>query len=55
MIGSCQPDGTISGSFGQILKKGGLEIKVLVRSGETDQTKKDMIGDKVIGYGWNSQ
>ena len=55
MIGSCQPDGSFTGSFGQILRKGGLDIKVLVRSGETDQTKKDMIGDKVLGYGWDSE
>ena len=29
-------------------------MKVLVRSGDTDQSNKDLIGYKVLRYGWDS-
>ena len=51
MVGYQRKDGTYSGTFGQILKKGGLEMKVLVQTGDTDQSQKDLIGVKVLGYG----
>ena len=48
------PDGTFSGTMRQILGKGGLKMKIVVSSGETDEAVKHIIGNKVLGYSWNA-
>ena len=53
-VGTKLPNGEFTGSFGKILKLGGLPIKVLIKTGDTDQSQKDLISDKVLGYGWDS-
>ena len=54
MKGFRLPDGTFSGTMRQILDKGGLKMKVIVSSGETDEAVKHLIGNKVLGYSWNA-
>ena len=54
MKGKKLEDGTFSGTCAQILSKGKLNIKAIISSGETDEDSKDLIGNKVFGYGWNS-
>ena len=44
-----QQDGTIP----QILSKGSLKLKVMVPSGELNQTKIKLLGNKILGVGWN--
>ena len=47
-------DGTFSGTMRQILDRGKLKQKVMVRTGETDEEVKHLIGNKVFGYKWNA-
>ena len=54
MKGSRLADGTFTGTMRQILDKGGLKMKVIVSSGETDESVKHLIGNKVLGYSWDA-
>ena len=54
MMGVKQEDGSYSGTFGEILKKGKLLVKVMVPSGETDKEAMDMLGNKVLAYYWDA-
>ena len=54
MQGDRLPDGTYSGTMRQILDRGNLKMKVIVRSGESDEDVKHLIGNKVFGYQWNA-
>jgi hypothetical protein len=54
MKGVRLPDGTFSGTMRQILDKGGLKMKVIVSSGETDEAVKHLIGNKVLENSWNT-
>ena len=47
-------DGTYSGTMRQILDKGNLKMKVIVSTGEQDESVKHLIGNKVLGYQWNA-
>ena len=47
-------DGSYSGTLRQILDRGNLKMKVVVSSGEMDESVKHLINDKVFGYGWNA-
>ena len=47
-------DGSFGGTIPQILSKGNLKMKVAVASGETDEEIKNLIGNKVLGYGWDA-
>ena len=47
-------DGSFSGSMSKILKIGKLKIKTLVSSGETDDDAMALIGNKVLGNGWDA-
>jgi len=42
-----------NGTIPKILSRGSLRLKVMVCSGETDITKINRLGDKVLGVGWN--
>ena len=54
MKGTRQDDGSFSGTVPQILGLGGLQLKVIVSSGEENEEAKNLIGNKVLGYGWNA-
>ena len=54
MMGNRLGDGSYDGTVCQILKKGNLKVKVMVPSGELDDTAKDLLGNKVLGYSWNA-
>ena len=47
-------DGTFSGSLTRILNIGKLKIKTLVSSGEQDEEAKNLLGNKVLGMGWEA-
>ena len=46
--------GCYSGTLGQILDKGKLKMKVVVTTGEHDKELTRLIGDKVLGYNWDT-
>ena len=54
MKGVRLPDGTFSGTMRQILDLGNLKMKVMVSTGESDESVKHLIGNKVLGYQWNA-
>ena len=54
MQGVRLPDGSYSGTMRQILDRGSLKMKVMVRTGETDEEVKNLIGNKVFGYKWDA-
>ena len=47
-------DGTFSGNITKILNIGKLKPKTIVSTGDTDEEAKALLGDKVLGYGWNA-
>ena len=47
-------NGQYSGTVCQMLKKGNLKVKVMVATGEADEEVKDTLGNKVLGYAWDS-
>ena len=47
-------DGKFSGTMQQILDKGSLKAKVFISTGETDESLKELIGNKALGYQWNA-
>ena len=54
MKGERLADGSFTGTIPQILKLGGLKLKVIVSTGETNEDVKGLIGNKVLGYEWNA-
>ena len=54
MKGERLGDGSFSGTIPQILKLGDLKLKVIVSTGEANEEVKNLIGNKVLGYGWNA-
>ena len=54
MKGEILPDGKFSGTMQQILDKGSLKAKVFISTGETDESLKNLIGNKALGYQWNA-
>ena len=54
MKGNRLGDGCYSGTLGQILDKGKLKMKVVVTTGEHDKELTRLIGDKVLGYNWDT-
>ena len=54
MKGERLANGSFTGTIPQILALGDLLLKVIVSSGETNEEVKNLIGNKVLGYGWNS-
>ena len=47
-------DGSFSGTTTRILNLGKLKIKSIISTGETDEEAKALIGNKVLGYGWDA-
>ena len=43
-------DGEYNGTLPRIFKKVGLKLKVMIVSGDSDQEKLDILGDKVLGH-----
>ena len=54
MKGTRLADGTYDGTISRILARGKLKPKVIVTTGETDEEAMNLIGNKVLGYGWNA-
>ena len=54
MKGVRQEDGKFNGTIPRILNTGNLSTKVIVTTGETDKEVTALIGDSVLGYGWNT-
>ena len=54
MMGERLGKGVYSGTVSAILKKGNLKVKVMIPTGETNQEAMDLLGNKVLGYGWNA-
>ena len=54
MKGNRLADGSFSATIPQILKLGGLHLKVMVSTGETNEEVKNLISNKVLGYQWNA-
>ena len=54
MKGARLGQGSYSGTLGQILSLGKLRMKVVVTTGEQDTELTKLIGDKVLGYNWNT-
>ena len=54
MKGERLGDGSYSGTLAQILNLGKLKMKVVVTTGETDKELTKLIGDKVLGYNWDT-
>ena len=46
-------NGSFSGTMTKILDIGKLKAKTYVSTGETDEEARALLGDKVLGYGWN--
>jgi hypothetical protein len=47
-------DGTFSGNITKILNIGKLKPKTIVSTGETDEEAKALLGETVLGYGWDA-
>ena len=47
-------DGSFSGKMTEILKIGKLKLKTIISTGEQDEEAKALIGNKVLGYGWDA-
>ena len=45
-------DGYYDGTLARILALVGLKLKVMVASGDTDQEKLDLLGEKTLGHVW---
>ena len=43
--------GEYSGTIPKILNRGNLAVKAILCSGDTDEEDKNLIGNKVLGYG----
>ena len=54
MKGARLGPGSYSGTLGQILNLGKLKMKVVVTTGEQDKELTRLIGDKVLGYNWDT-
>ena len=54
MKGERFANGSFSGTIPKILELGDLKLKVIVSTGESDEEVKNLIGNKVLGYGWNA-
>ena len=54
MKGEKLADGTYSGTMTRILNLGKLKLKVIVTTGESDESVKHLINNKVLGYSWNA-
>ena len=54
MKGERLPDGTYTGTMTKIVGLGKLKIKVIVSTGESDESVKHLINNKVLGYAWNA-
>ena len=54
MMGNRLGDGSYDGTVCKIFEKGNLKVKVMVPSWEVDNTAKDMLGNKVLGYCWDA-
>ena len=54
MMGDKLGEGNYSGTICQIFKKGSLNLKVIVPSGEKDPSAKDLLGNSVLGYHWDA-
>ena len=54
MKGNKLGDGSYSGTMTKILKRGNLKPKTFVSSGDTDEEAKELLGKKVLGYGWEA-
>ena len=46
--------GEYSGTIPKILNRGNLAVKAILCSGDTDEEDKNLIGNKVLGYGWDA-
>ena len=53
-VGEEDVDLQCNGTFPTILAKGGLRLKAIVTSGETDSEKLDKLGRKVLGLGFDA-
>ena len=49
-----EPDSGNKGTIEQILSRGGLRLKAIVTSGETNEEKIQNLGKAVLGIGWNA-
>ena len=54
MKGDLLETGFYTGTLAQILGKGNFKIKVIVITGEQNSELTNLIGNKVLGYGWNA-
>ena len=54
MKGEILADGKFNGTMQQILDLGSLKAKVFISTGETDESLKELIGNKALGYHWNA-
>ena len=54
MKGYRKPDGSYSGTMTQILALGKLRLKTIVSTGESDESVKHLINNKVLGYAWDA-
>ena len=54
MVGERMDDGSYTGTVCRIFAKGNLKVKVMVASGENNEEVKELLGNKVLGYQWDS-
>ena len=48
-------NGFYDGTIAQILALVGLQLKVMVASGDSDQEEIELMGDKTLGHRWKPQ
>ena len=52
-VGNKMSDGSYDGTFSKILALGNFKIKAFAISGQTPNEESDLLGDKVLGYGYD--
>ena len=53
LVGKKRVDGTYDGTLATIFKKGGFGIKAIAVSGQKPTAETDLLGGKVLGYGYD--
>ena len=55
MKGTKNTEGKFNGTISEILNEVGYDVKTIVTSGDTDDSAINLLGETVLGYGWNAK
>ena len=55
MVGKMDENGNYDGTLSKILALGGFKVKQFIIEGDMHQKEKNLLNNKVFGYGWNAK